>query len=105
MDSGRVFEFAAFRFSVWRKQLTRDGAVVPLGSRALDILGFLLEHAGRTVGRGALIAAIWPDRVVEENNLTVHISALRHALGEGADGNRFIRTDPGRGYRFAAPVL
>ena len=104
MDSGRSFEFGRFRFSTRRKELTRNGAVVPLGSRALDILAFLLDHAGRTVGRGELIAAIWPDRVVEENNLTVHISAIRHALGEGADGTRFIHTDPGRGYRLVVPV-
>jgi adenylate cyclase len=101
MDSGQNFEFGEFRFSARRRELTRAGATVPLGSRALDILAVLLRHAGGTVGKDALMAAVWPDRVVEENNLTVHIAALRRALG---DGTRFLQTDPGRGYRFVAPV-
>jgi adenylate cyclase len=99
------FEFGAFRFSARGKQLARNGIVVPLGSRALDILAFLLEHAGQTVGKDALMAAVWPGRVVEESNLTVHMSALRRVLEEGGGGASFIHTDPGRGYRFAAPVV
>jgi adenylate cyclase len=51
------------------------------------------------------MAAVWPGRVVEESNLTVHMSALRRVLDEGGDGTNFIQTDPGRGYRFAAPVV
>jgi adenylate cyclase len=85
-------------------ELTRDGVAVPLGSRAAEILLVLLRHAGDAVHKDALMAAIWPDRVVEENNLTVHMSALRRALGDGAAGTRFIRTEPGRGYRFVAAV-
>ena len=104
MDNEESFEFGAFRFSTRRNELTRDGAVVPLGSRALDILGFLLRHPGQTIGKDALMAAVWSGRVVEENNLTVHMSALRRALGDGANGALFVRTEPGRGYRFVAPV-
>ena len=78
---------------------------MPLGSRALEILAFLLRHAGETVGRDALMDAVWPGRVVEEHNISVHLSALRRALGEDATGGRFIQTDPGRGYRFVAPIV
>jgi len=105
MDRGRSFKFGAFRFSARGKHLTRDGIVVPLGSRALDILAFLLDHAGQTVSKDALMAAVWPDRVVEESNLTVHMSALRRVLEQGGGGTAFIHTDAGRGYRFAAPVV
>ena len=65
---------------------------------------FLIRHAGGSVHKNALLGAIWPDRVVEENNLTVHIAALRRALGDSSAGTRFIRTEPGRGYRFIAAV-
>jgi len=58
MGSGGSFEFGAFRFSARGKQLVRDGIVVPLGSRALDILAFLLDRAGQTVTKDALIAAV-----------------------------------------------
>ena len=104
MDRHKAFEFGTFRFSARGRQLARNGVVVPLGSRALDILAFLLDHAGETVSKDALMAAVWPDRVVDESNLTVHVSALRRVLDEGGEGTNFIHTDPGRGYRFAAPV-
>src|SRR5579863_465879 len=105
MEHGQTFEFGEFRFSERRKELTRDGAVVPLGSRALDILACLLRNAGGTVGKDALMAAVWPGRVVEENNLTVHMAALRRALAGGQGGTGLIATDPGRGYRLLVPVL
>jgi adenylate cyclase len=101
MDNDQTFEFGEFRFDSRRKALTRNGTAVPLGSRASDILAFLLRHAGGTVGKDKLMAAVWPDRVVEENNLTVHMSSLRRALGDSAG---FVQTDPGRGYRFVARV-
>ena len=83
-------------------ELSRNGVAVPLGSRPAEILLFLIRRAGNSVHKNALLGAIWPDRVVEENNLTVHIAALRRALGDDAGGPRFIRTEPGRGYRFIA---
>ena len=103
-DARQSFAFGEFRFSDQRKELSRNGTPVPLGSRAVDILAYLLLHAGQTVSKDALMAAVWPGRVVEEHNLAVHLSALRRALGEGAAGARFIQTDPGRGYRFNALV-
>lgn len=107
MDAGRDFAdfaFDKFRFSGQRRELSRDGIVVPLGSRAADILALLLRHAGRTVTKDALMAAVWPGRVVEEHNIAVHLSALRRALGDGGNAEGFIQTDPGRGYRFVAPL-
>jgi TolB-like protein len=104
MKAGSTFIFGEFRFTVPRMELTREGVAVPLGSRAAEILLFLIHHAGDAVHKNALLGAIWPDRVVEENNLTVHMAALRRALGDNTPGTRFIRTEPGRGYRFVAAV-
>ncbi|HEY1933811.1 MAG TPA: winged helix-turn-helix domain-containing protein [Acetobacteraceae bacterium] len=104
MDGSDSYAFAGFRFSARRKELIRAGSSIPLGSRAADVLAILLRHAGQTVSKETLMAAVWPDRVVEENNLTVQLSALRRALGETAGGERFIHTEAGRGYRFVAPV-
>ena len=52
------------------------------------------------MSKDALLAAVWPGSVVEEGNLTVHMSALRRALGDARDGQGHIVTIPGRGYRF-----
>src|SRR4051812_38362228 len=82
-----------------RELRAEDGQLVALTSKAFDTLCCLVAHADRVVGKDELIAAVWPGRVVEENNLTQAISALRRALG--ADANAIV-TVPGRGYRFIA---
>ena len=79
-------------------------AAVAVGSRALDILGVRIERAGEVVSKDEIIAAVWPDRVVEDSNLTVQISALRRALDKGRSSASCIQTVSGRGYRFIAPV-
>jgi len=78
----------------------RNGVDVPLGGRAMDLLLHLAAHAGAIVSKDALLQAVWPDRVVEENNLTVHMASLRRALGETTGGPRVIQTVTGRGYIF-----
>src|SRR5262245_8745978 len=77
---------------------------VPLGSRALEILIALLERRGELVSKQDLMARVWPNVFVESANLSVHMSALRRALRDGQDGNRFIINIPGRGYCFVGPV-
>ena len=77
---------------------------VRLGSRALDILTCLVEHAGQVVSKEELIAKVWPNVFVEESNLKIQVSALRRVLGDGQDGRRFIVAVTGRGYEFVAPV-
>jgi len=77
---------------------------VPIGSRALEILIALLERRGELVSKQDLMARVWPKVFVEPANLTVHMSALRRALRDGRDGNRFIVNIPGRGYCFVASI-
>jgi len=72
---------------------------VPLKGRALDVLCVLAAARGEIVSKDALMSRVWPDVVVEENNLPVHISALRRALDAGKNGESFLVTVPSRGYR------
>jgi DNA-binding winged helix-turn-helix (wHTH) protein len=65
----------------------------------------LLERHGELVSKQDLMARVWPNVFVEPANLTVHMSALRRALRDGRDGNRFIVNIPGRGYCFVASVV
>jgi len=94
-------EFGRFRLLPHRRELRADGIAVELGSRAFDVLMVLTEARGALVTKDEIMARVWPDTVVEENNLVVQISALRRALGEDRD---FIRTVSGRGYRFIAEI-
>jgi DNA-binding winged helix-turn-helix (wHTH) protein len=77
---------------------------VPLGGRAMHILIVLLERPGELVTKQELMARVWPNLFVEPANLAVHFSALRRALRDGRDGNRFIIIIPGRGYCFVTPI-
>ena len=99
-----AFVFGAFRLLPAQRMLLEDGTPVRLGSRALDVLVALVQSAGNTLHKDQLIACAWPDTVVDEGTLRVHVAALRKALGDGRGGNRFIANIPGRGYSFVAPV-
>ncbi len=77
---------------------------LPLGSRALDALCVLVERQGDLVSKQTMMDAVWPDTVVEENNLSVQISALRRVLDQGRAEGSCIQTIPGRGYRLVVPV-
>jgi DNA-binding winged helix-turn-helix (wHTH) protein len=102
--NGRAISFGPFRLLASRRLLLEGDQPVRLGSRAFDILAALVERAGEVVGKDELIARAWPTTYVEEANLKIQVSALRRALGDGQDGNRYVITVPGRGYNFVAPV-
>lgn len=99
-----AFTFGPFRLLPEERVLRKDGEVVRLGGRALDILTVLVVNAGTLISKEDLIAHAWPRARVEEANLRVHIGALRKALNENRAGARYIATVAGRGYCFVAPV-
>src|SRR5271166_6617800 len=99
-----TFAFGSFRLIPAQRMLLDDGKPLRLGSRALDILTTLVESAGETIRKDELIDRTWPDTVVDEGALRVHVAALRKALGDGRAGKRYIANNPGRGYSFVAPV-
>jgi DNA-binding winged helix-turn-helix (wHTH) protein len=98
------FQFGPFRLIVSERLLVKENEPVALGSRALDVLIALVERAGDVVSHKELVKRAWPDVIVEETNLRVHIAGLRRALGDGRDGARYVTNVAGRGYCFVAPV-
>jgi predicted ATPase/DNA-binding winged helix-turn-helix (wHTH) protein len=93
--------FGRFQVSPLRRELLADGRRVEIGGRAFDVLIALIEARGSVISKGALMARVWPDRIVEENNLQIQISTLRAVLGTDRD---LIRTVPGRGYQFTGDI-
>jgi DNA-binding winged helix-turn-helix (wHTH) protein len=91
------------RFQVWphRRELLADGQPIKLGGRAFDVLMALIEAHGAVVSKDALMARVWPGRIVEENNLEAQIVALRRAFGPERG---LIRTVTGRGYQFTGEI-
>jgi len=107
--AGDVFLFDGFRLDrrgggLFRRDEFGDFVPMATGSRALEVLGVLVERSGDLVSREAIIAAVWPATVVEDANLNMQIAALRRVLDEGRTEGSCIQTIPGRGYRFIAPV-
>src|SRR6187549_678062 len=101
----RHYRFEGYSLDTQTRELRNgEGAVVALTAKAFETLCFLIENRERVVGKEALFAAVWPGRVVEDNNLTQAIATLRRAPGTDGTDHRFIITVPGRGYRFVAEI-
>jgi len=104
-EQHQKYEFDGFRLEPGRRRLlSPDGEAVNLSSRVFDTLLYMVEHPGALLDKNTLMQAVWPDTVVEENNLNQAVAALRKALGETPGDQRFVLTEPGRGYRFVAEV-
>ena len=104
IEVNQLYEFGPFLLDAARRLLKKQGELVPLNSKAFDLLLVLVEEGGRIVEKDELMKRLWPDSFVEEGNLSVQVSALRKALGETPNDHQHIVTIPGRGYRFAEPV-
>jgi DNA-binding winged helix-turn-helix (wHTH) protein len=99
-----VLSFGPFRLAPGERLLTREGAPVELGARALDILIALASKPNEAISKQELLSHVWPDVTVGEDSLRFHVANLRRALGDGKGGARYITTLAGRGYCFVAPV-
>src|SRR6185369_15132379 len=93
------YRFGRFAVQPAERRLLAENQNIPVGPRAFDLLVALIDRAGHLVTKEELIEQVWPNLVVEENNLQVQVSALRRILGPEA-----IATIPGRGYRFTVAL-
>ncbi len=96
-----LYEFGPFRLDSTERLLLREGAPLALTGKAFDTLLVLVQHSGHLIEKDELMKTVWPDAIVEENNLTQSVSALRKALGPE---HSYIETVPRQGYRFVALV-
>lgn len=99
-----IFRFESFQLDVAERRLSRLDELIPLRAKVFDTLCMLVENHGRLMRKDELMQRLWPDSVVEENNLDHNISKLRRALQDGTNGQKFIETVPRQGYRFIAKV-
>jgi DNA-binding winged helix-turn-helix (wHTH) protein/tetratricopeptide (TPR) repeat protein len=100
----KVYVFHGFRLEEAQLRLLYQDQPIPLKPKILDLLLFLIRKRGQLVSKEELMKGIWPDAIVEENNITVSMSILRKSLGEERGTRQFIETVPRRGYRFVADV-
>jgi DNA-binding winged helix-turn-helix (wHTH) protein len=100
LRAGQVCEFGQYRLNFTECRLWRGASEIKLRPKVFDLLRVLIEHSGQMIEKDELIHLLWPDSVVEDNNLTVTINALRAALNDG----QYIETVSRRGYRFIPEV-
>src|SRR6478735_678634 len=103
MGHRELFYFGEFSLEIEERRLRHGARPVHLAPKAFDLLVALLRHSGRLVSKDELLACVWPDSFVEEGILTVHVSALRRALGSDPRST-YIETVARSGYRFVAPM-
>src|ERR1044072_6523215 len=99
----RTYTFGPFVLDTREGALLRDGRPVQLTPKPFETLVALVEHSGHCIGKEDLTGLVWPDSIVEENNLSQNISQLRRALqSAGTEDAPYIKTVPRRGYRVKA---
>jgi DNA-binding winged helix-turn-helix (wHTH) protein len=105
MPPSEIYEFDGFLLDVGERQLSRHAETIALAPKAHDLLAALVRRAGRLVTKQELLELVWPGTFVDEGILSVHVSALRRALGDGGRGSSIIETVPRAGYRFTPAVM
>src|SRR3990172_7158787 len=98
------YRFGPFAVDAVSYRLLRDGEVIPLSPKIIDLLLYLVAGQSALVPKDELFAALWPDVAVTDNALTQAVSELRQALGDDPSSPTYIQTVARRGYRFVAPV-
>jgi DNA-binding winged helix-turn-helix (wHTH) protein/Tol biopolymer transport system component len=101
----RFCEFGPFRLDRRKRMLSQGSETLPLPPKAFEVLLFLIDHRGRVIEKSEFMQAVWPDSFVEDGNLSQNIFLLRKTLGDGQEGQRYILTIPGVGYRFVPEVV
>ena len=105
MKPHQLYRFESFCLDATAKVLLKDGQTVAMTRKAVETLLVLVENSGQVVPKEEMLSAIWPDRVVDEANLTQNIAMVRRALGAERGTPAYIETFPGRGYRLLGPVV
>ncbi|MBE5035625.1 winged helix-turn-helix domain-containing protein [Gallibacter intestinalis] len=83
-----------------RHEVTVQGTIIDLTYKEYELLSFLAKHRGRVYSRDELLDKVWGiDYVGETRTVDVHIRHLRQKLGENQNGDDYIETIRGRGYK------
>ena len=99
-----MYRFGDLEIDVPGRELRRHGESIHLEPQAFDLLGYLIEHRDRVVGKIELLDGVWGHRFLSEANLTTRVKEVRRAVGDDGTRQYAIKNVRGRGYRFVAPV-
>lgn len=98
------YEFGPFRLDLEERLLSSPEGDIPLAFKIFETLVLLIENKGRIVKKEEMMKKLWPDRYVEESNVSQNVFMLRKILGDSSGNDQYIENIPRRGYRFIATV-
>jgi len=98
------YAFGDFSLDTERRELRRAAALVAVAPQVFDLLEYLIRNRERVVSKDDLLADVWGGRIVSESALATRINAVRGAIGDSGEAQRFIRTLPRKGLRFVGDV-
>ena len=99
-----VLQVGPLTADLTRRQITKNGQVVPLTPKQYDLLVLLLRHAGQIVSRQTIMGEIWQTSWMgDTRTLDVHIRMIRQGIEDDPAKPRFVRTLRGRGYILQVP--
>ncbi len=104
METHPLYRFGPFRLDAAAKVLFRGDQPLHLTRKAVETLIVLASRSPEVATKEEIMAAVWPDRVVDEANLAQNIAVVRKVLGAAPGEPAHIETFPGRGYRLLGPV-
>ena len=87
-----VYHFGEYSLDSARRELRCGTSLVAVEPQVFDVLQFLLCNRQRVVSKDDLFAAVWGGRNVSDSTLSSRITAVRHAIGDTGDEQRFIKT-------------
>ena len=99
-----LFSFDEYILDPDRRELRRDGSLVPVEPQVFDLLAFLIRNRDRVVTKDDLLGFVWGGRIISESTLASRINAARRGVGDNGQQQRLIRTIIGKGFRFVAEV-
>jgi TolB-like protein/Flp pilus assembly protein TadD len=104
MANTHFYEFGPYRLNSVKRLLLRDGQLIPMPPKLLEMLLVLVQRSGQVVEKDEFMRLLWSDAFVEESNLSQNVFMLRKILGKDPNGQQYIETVPKRGYTFTSPV-
>jgi TolB-like protein/Tfp pilus assembly protein PilF len=99
-----LYRFENCTLDTERRELRREGELIPLEPKVFDLLVYLIQHRERVVSKDDLLTALWDRRVVSESALSTRINAVRSAICDSGEEQRLIKTFPRKGVRFVGNV-
>jgi two-component system KDP operon response regulator KdpE len=102
-DAPVRYDDGALVVDLARREVTLDGAPVALTRKEFAVLALLVRHPGRVVSQQQILREVWGATHTQDTHyLRIVMGKLRQKLGDDPSTPRWLKTEPGVGYRFPA---